>query len=106
MADKLAGFVPECIKGTELREPIVRLAMEVTDRVPVLLGKEKITVESPEYWGLCAVCPTDEMAEVAIKMKKRKPRTFNDMLKLTGMEPDHLQELLDHMSYTGLIEYN
>lgn len=106
MADKLAGFVPECIKGTELREPIVRLAMEVTDRVPVLLGKEKITVESPEYWGLCAVCPTDEMAEVAIKMKKRKPRTFNEMLKLTGMEPDHLQELLDHMSYTGLIEYN
>ena len=106
MADKLAGFVPECIKGTELREPIVRLAMEVTDRVPVLLGKEKITVESPEYWGLCAVCPTDEMAEVAIKMKKRKPRTFNDMLKLTGMEPEHLQELLDHMSYTGLIEYN
>ena len=84
MADPYAGFVPDTMKNDEpLREPIVRLAKVVTDRVPVLLGKEKITKESPEYWGLSAIC-TDEMAEIAIKMGKRKPRTIDDMVRLTG----------------------
>ena len=106
MADKRAGYVPECIKNAELREPIVRLAKVITDRVPVLLGKEEITVESPEYWGLNAVCPTDEMAEVAIKMKKRVPRTLEDMVKLTGMDKDYLEDLLQQMAVNGLIEYN
>lgn len=105
MADYRAGYVPDCIKDQPFREPIAKLALEITDRVPVLLGKEKITKESPEYWGLAAIA-TDEMAEVALKMKKRKPRTFDDMLKLTGMDPEPLQKLLDEMAFNGLIEYN
>ena len=106
MADNYAGYVPECIKDRPYREAIVRLAMLITDRLPVKLGKEKITMESPEYWGLDAICPTDEMAEIAIKMEKRKPRTLDDMVKLTGLERDYLEKQLEEMAFTGLIEYN
>ena len=88
-----------------VREPILKLGKMVTDRVPYKLGLKKLTADDPEYWGLAAMC-TDEMAEVALKMGIRKPRTFAQMVKLTGIEEGHLQELLDKMSYNGVIEYN
>ena len=87
------------------REPVARLAKVITDRIPVVLGKEKITKESPEYIGLAPIC-TDEQAEIAIKMKKRVPRTMDDMIKLTGMDRDYLEKQLAEMSNNGLIEYN
>ena len=107
MADPLSGFVPETVKNDEpIREPIVRLGKLITDRVPVVLGKEKITKESPEYWGLAPLC-TDEQAEIAIKMGKRKPRTFEQIKKLTKCTDEAwLQKQLDEMAYNGLIEYN
>ena len=107
MADPLTGFVPETVKNDEpIREPIVRLGKLITDRVPVVLGKEKITKESPEYWGLAPLC-TDEQAEIAIKMGKRKPRTFEQIKKLTKCTDEAwLQKQLDEMAYNGLIEYN
>lgn len=88
-----------------VREPILKLGKMITDRVPYKLGLKKLTADDPEYWGLAAMC-TDEMAEVALKMGVRKPRTFAQMVKLTGIEEGHLQELLDKMSYNGVIEYN
>lgn len=87
------------------REPVARLAKMITDRVSVVLGIEKITKESPEYIGLSAIC-TDEMAEIAMKMGKRKPRTMADMKRLTGKDETYLEDILAKMSYTGLIEYN
>lgn len=87
------------------REPIAKLAKLITDRIPVVLGKEKITKDSPEYIGLSAMC-TDEMAEVALKMGKRKPRTLDEMVKLTGRDRDELEKLLQQMAVNGLIEYN
>ena len=72
----------------------------------VMLGKEKITKESPEYWGLAPIC-TDEQALIAIKMGKRKPRTFAQIKKLTKINDDeYLQKQLEEMSNNGLIEYN
>ena len=106
MADKLAGFVPDTMKNDEpLREPIAKLGKMITDRMSVVLGKEKITKESPEYWGLSPIC-TDEMAEVALKMGKRKPRTMKDMKKLTGKNEEYLKDILAKMSEVGLVEYN
>ncbi len=107
MADPLGGFIPETVKNDEpLREPIARLGKVITDRAEVLLGKEKITKESPEYWGLAGIC-TDEQAEIAIKMKKRKPRTLSDMKKLCPQySEEELLKQLEEMSYNGLIEWN
>ncbi|MDE6282243.1 MAG: pyridine nucleotide-disulfide oxidoreductase, partial [Oscillospiraceae bacterium] len=75
----------------------------ITDRVPAKL--HGVTGEDPEYWGLAGMV-TDEMADVAMKMKVRKPKTFAQIQKLTGMEPEKLQKLLDEMSRIGLIEYH
>lgn len=110
MADKLAGFVPDTMNNDEpLREPIVRLGKLITDRLPVKIGKEKITKESPEYWGLAPIC-TDEMAELAILMGKRKPRTWADMKKLSkkmpNMTDEKLEQLLHDLSEVGILEYN
>ncbi|MCI9082225.1 MAG: FAD-dependent oxidoreductase [Lachnospiraceae bacterium] len=87
------------------REPVAKLAKMITDRIPIVLGLEKITKDSPEYIGLCAIC-TDEMAEIAMKMGKRKPRTMEDMIRLTGRDKAYLEEILQKMSVNGLIEYN
>lgn len=105
MADHLAGYVPEYIENEVEREPIVKLAKMITDRVPQKLGIKKITKYDPEYWGLAAMC-TDEMAEIALKMGVRKPKTLDQMVELTKMDRDHLEELLEQMAVNGVLEYN
>ncbi|MCB6994535.1 FAD-dependent oxidoreductase [bacterium 210820-DFI.6.37] len=105
MADHLAGYVPEYIENEVEREPIVKLAKMITDRVPQKLGIKKITKYDPEYWGLAAMC-TDEMAEIALKMGVRKPKTLDEMVKITNMEKARLEELLEQMSMNGVLEYN
>ena len=89
----------------EMREPIAKLGKMVTNRIPVVLGLEKLTKEDPEYWGLDMLL-TDEQAEVALKMKRRVPRTLDDMVKLTGMERDHVEKIMEDMSRLGVVEYN
>ena len=105
MEDYLAGFVPDFVENEEPREVILKLGHMITNRIPYRLGLKKLTKYDPEYWGLSMLL-TDEQAEIALKMEIRKPRTFEEIQKLTGMEKDHLQELLDDMSFSGIIEYN
>jgi NADPH-dependent glutamate synthase beta subunit-like oxidoreductase len=83
-----------------VREPILKLGQMVTNRLFY-----KVQPEDPEYWGLAAIM-SDEEAEVALKMERRVHRTFPEIQTLTGIEPTHLQDLLDHMSEIGIIEYN
>ncbi len=82
------------------RPIILKLAQLITNR----MGR-KVTYDDPEYWGLQCVV-TDEMAEVALKMKVRKPKTLEQLVKLTGKDPEKLEKLLFEMSCIGLIEYN
>ena len=89
----------------EPREVILKLGKMITNRVPIALGLEKLSTEDPEYWGLDALL-TDEQAEVALKMKRRVPRTLDDMVKLTGMERDHVEKILQELSILGVVEYN
>lgn len=105
MADILKDYVPDFIAKEKEREPILRLAKMVTDRIPQKLGLAKITKYDPEYWGLAAMC-TDEMAEIALKMGVRKPKTLEQMVKITGMDKERLEELLEQMSWSGVLEYN
>ncbi|NLC25734.1 MAG: pyridine nucleotide-disulfide oxidoreductase, partial [Fastidiosipila sp.] len=77
----------------------------ITNRIPLKSKKRAVTVDDPEYWGLAGSI-TDEMAEIALKMKVRTPRTFDEIQELTDIEPVKLQELLDEMSYMGFLEYN
>ena len=82
------------------RENILKLGAMITDRMGA-----KITGDDPEYWGFAGLV-TDEMAEVALKMKVRKPKTLEQIAKLTGKEPKELEKLLTEMAYIGIVEYN
>ena len=83
-----------------VRQPMLDLAQMVTNRLFY-----KVKPEDPEYWGLAGIM-TDEEAEVAIKMKRRVPRTMADMVKLTGKTEKELEPILAHMSEVGVLEYN
>ena len=94
MADKMAGFVPDFNENEQERPIILELGKLITNRIPVKLGFQKLTKYDPEYWGLSLLC-TDEQAEVALKMGVRKPRTLADMVKLTGMEKDKVEDIFE-----------
>lgn len=92
------------------RELIIKLGTKITDRVLYKMPwmpkvGEKMTVNDPEYWGLAAMV-TDEMAEVALKMKVHKGMTMPQMIKATGKDEAYLAKILDDMAQIGLIEYN
>ncbi len=106
MADPIGNFVPEYIENQTEREVIMKLAKMVTDRVPQKLGMKKLTKYDPEYWGLAALC-TDEMAEMALALGGvRKPKTLDQMVKITGKDPKYVEEILEQLAYAGVIEYN
>ena len=90
----------QALKMAEERELILKLGQKITDRIG-----HKVTVEDPEYYGLACVV-TDEMAEIALKMKVRKPMTLDQVAKATGKSKKYLEPLLQEMSSIGLLEYN
>ena len=87
----------------EPRPKIAKLGAMITDRVPAKL--KGVKGNDPEYWGLADLI-SDEMADVALKMGVRKPKTIGQLMKLTKLEREPLQKLLDQMAWVGLIEYN
>ena len=93
----------EIPKDAVLREKIVKLGQMITDRIPA--KNRPLTAEDPEYWGLASIV-TDEMADVALKMKVRKPMTLPEIVKATGKTAEELEPLLYKMSCVGLLEYN
>ena len=84
----------------EERKLILKLGQMITDRVG-----HKVTVDDPEYFGLNAVL-SDEMAEVALCMKVRKPITLEQLAKKSKKEIGHLEKRLQEMAVIGIIEYN
>lgn len=84
----------------DVREPILKLGQMVTNRLFY-----EVQPEDPEYWGLAAIM-SDEEAELALLMKRRIPRTLNELVELSGKTAEELQPMLDHMSEVGVIEYN
>ena len=91
--------------NTEGREIILKLGKMITNRIPIALGIEKLSTEDPEYWGLDALL-TDEQAEVALSMGRRKPRTLDEVVKLCGKDRETTEKLLEELSIMGIVEYN
>lgn len=97
-------------------EKIFKLAKEITDRAKVLLGLEKVTTDSPEYWGIDSALKfvadkygrkmSEDVLDLALCMKKRVPMTFAQMQKKTGLETSHLEKVLAAISDCGLVEYH
>ncbi len=90
----------------DARARILKLGRKITDVAKHQLGG--ITSDDPEYWGLAEVV-TDEMADVALRMKVRQHYTFDELCKLCNVGEGgraDFQKLLDRMAYVGLLEYN
>lgn len=98
------AFIPEHKGEKEPREKILKLGKKITDCLPHKL--HGLTTDDPEYWGLACVV-TDEMADIALKMKVRKHYTFGQLLKMNkGYTSTELQKILDEMSHIGILEYD
>lgn len=104
MPEMSNAFIPEHKGEKEPREKILKLGKKITDCLPHKL--HGLTTDDPEYWGLACVV-TDEMANIALKMKVRKHYTFEQLLKMNkGYTSTELQKILDEMSHIGILEYD
>ena len=103
MPEMSKAFTPRYMGEEKPNEKILALGKKITDvATHKLFG---ITTNDPEYWGLRCIC-TDEMADIALKMKVRSHYTLDEMVKLTGVEKNHLEEVLEEMAHRGLLEYD
>ncbi|MCR5511821.1 MAG: FAD-dependent oxidoreductase [Lachnospiraceae bacterium] len=92
-----------------MKEPIAALGKLITDRIPIKLGLAKVTKDDPEYWAVRILCYDDEkIAQFVIDNFKaiRQPKTFEQLKASSGLSDEELTEMLEKISYTGLVEYN
>ena len=97
-------------------QKIAKLALVITDRKEALLRMEKITPESPEYWGIdCGLqyaerrygkAVADDCLDVALLMGKRKPKTFAQLKKLSGFDDARLELTLEALCQVSLVEWH
>ena len=88
------------------REKVLKVGKMITDVIEHKLGK--VTSEDAEYWGLEALL-TDEMCDIMLAMKVRKPHTVPELWKLCNVKEEdkqHFQEVLDKLAFLGLLEYD
>ena len=121
MPEMSTKFVPKH-KGDKNPNPkLLKFVQKVTDRIP---GKIKMTSDAPEYWGLACIFE-DEMDAVTREasldllldmlpskpLKVREHRTYkllhewNDKKHYTADDAS-FDELLDKLSYFGMLEYD
>ena len=97
-------------------EKIFKLAKIITDRKEVLLGLEKVSKASPEYWGIdCGMQyvsrrygddVTDDVLDVCLLLGKRKPKTFAQIKKLSGLDNERLELVLEASCQASLVEWH
>lgn len=93
-----AEFVPPIPENP--RPSIVALCRHCTNR---LIGKKNILPY--EYWAFDAAC-TDEQADMLCRLKVRVPYTLDAAVRATGLPAERLEQMLDDLSYIGMLEYN
>jgi NADPH-dependent glutamate synthase beta subunit-like oxidoreductase len=100
--DKLLGMF-----GAELTPERMVWGIErenIRKMVELISGEKDISFEDPRYVGQCRYV-TDEMADLALKLERRKPYTLAQLAALAGKTEDELKPLVDQMSIYGLLEY-
>ena len=106
MPEMSKAVIPPHMSDKAPSEKIMKLGRKITD---VALHKLKgLTVADPEYWGLAEIV-TEEMADIALTMKVRRHYRVEELWKMNKVEKEdreHFQEVLDEMSYIGLLEYD
>ncbi len=101
---------PDYVDVSEpIKENIARLGKLITDRIPIKLGMARVTKDDPEYWAVRILCYDDDsIAKFVIDNFKaiRQPKTFAELKQSSGMGDAELMEILEKISYSGLVEWN
>ena len=98
-------------------EKIAKLGKEITDRATVLLGKDKITPDTPEYLGINSALKftavkydekmADDILDIALTMKKRVPLTIEQLAKKNPQfDRAYLEKAMQAISESGLVEFH
>ena len=86
------------------RPKVAAVGKKITDVIDHKL--KGVTSNDAEYWGLAEVL-TDDMCDIVLSMDLRKPMTFDEIAKKNQQfSKEKVQELLDELSYIGLLEYD
>ncbi len=108
MPEMSKAVIPPHMGDKEPNPAIIALGKKITDVAGHMIGG--VTAEDPEYWGLAEIITVEE-AEIGCTMEKRKHYTFDQLCemnkdKVEKLGRDGFQEVLDHMAYIGLLEYD
>ncbi|NCC68514.1 MAG: pyridine nucleotide-disulfide oxidoreductase, partial [Clostridia bacterium] len=93
-------------------EKIFKLGKKITDRATVLLGTEKITKKSPEYWGINAglskfEADEDLLLDVALVFDKRKPITLEQVhSRIKNLDIATVEDCVNKLASIGILEYH
>ena len=103
---KRRAFEPKAKGDPAPREKVLKVGKMITDVVAHKLGS--VSSNDPEYWGLEAIL-TDEMCDILLAMKVRKPHTVPELWKMCKVQEEdkaHFQEVLDELAFLGMLEYD
>lgn len=84
----------------ELRPKLVKLIKMIGG---IAGAANKIEATMPEYYAMDGVV-TDDMADVALTLGLRQPRTFEYVVNKCGKSDVETQELLDKLTYVGVVK--
>ena len=90
----------EFTKEEDARPLIKKLGLHITDRMFI----KDIKTSDPEYYGMDPFV-TDEMAEVALKMKIHKYYTVPELEKMNGRPWSELQPIFEQLAQVGICDY-
>lgn len=85
---------------TALRPKIVKLAKMIGGVAGAI---NKIDENAPEYYALAGVV-SDEMADVALVMGLRKPKTMDEIIKRAKKAPQDVKRIIEELEYTGVVK--
>ena len=90
---------------TAFDKKVLKLGAKITDNV--LAKARGLNTNDPEYWGLKEMI-TEEMADLALKMKLRKHYTLEELIEMNKKEygPQDVLRIMEEGSKAGLFEYD
>ena len=81
------------------------LVAKMTDVMPRRLHIQPVKETDPEFYGLVRALD-DDMVELALAMKQRKPTFPEDLAKKLGWSESKVVDTMEEMSRIGILEYN
>ena len=88
-----------------MRKIIAQVGKHITDCMDVKLGLTPMDEARPEYWMLNELL-TDEMAELMLKMKVRRPYVPSELAPKMHWSVEKTEDLLEQLAKIGIVEYN